>query len=277
MQKFDIAIAPIPHCHLEIERHISYLGWLGSNDWVPSLMLRWRQCGNDERALTRFVERLDRLVYGLRVLGIGADKRAIRFQNLLQAIRSETGFDAPGGPLDLTRDEQRLVLYNLRNIHARSQLTCKLILLRLNDVLAGSPQQLDREPITVEHVLPLRPARNSEWRIWFPTPEARESCTQSLGNLVLITRDRNDRAKNLELRQKLDVYFGDGVVQVPHITRELDGISEWRPAQVLAREERLITAICDMWQLSGRKAGVAIDATMAEANEKVPNRVVARR
>ena len=213
----------------------------------------------DRTELTTFVKRLDRLAYGLRILGIGADKRAVRFQKLLQMIRSGQPLDVPGSPIELTRDEQRLILYNLRNIHARSQLTCKLVLLRLNDLLAGAPQQLDRDLTTVEHVLPLRPGRASQWREWFATPEAREACTQSLGNLVLLPRDRNERAKNLELRQKHDIFFSDGRDGVPHITRDLFGVKDWRPDEVLAREERLLTALCDQWQLSGWKVGPSAD------------------
>ena len=129
------------------------------------------------------------------------------------------------------------ILYNLRNLHSRSPLTCKLVLLRLNDELSGAPQGLSPGDYTVEHILPQKPGRTSAWRSWFPSAEEREVCTNSIGNLVLVTREQNDKARNAELPRKLDIFFRAQGVQVPRITAELEGIAEWRAPQLLAREE----------------------------------------
>ena len=241
-----------------IRRTLTYLGWLGSADWMPAAMLYWRTCNGDTAKLENFLRRLDRLAYGLRLLGIGADKRLTRFHTVLAAIRQPAVLDAADGPLELTRDELRNINYNLRNLHARSQLTCKLVLLRLNDVMAGEPQGLDPVNYTVEHVLPQKPGRASQWRKWFPAADERETCTQSLGNLVLVTRAQNDRARNMELPRKLDVYFAEGRGGALHTTQELFGIEEWRGTQILEREQRLLALIQKLWSIdSGKGAGAA--------------------
>ena len=235
------------------ERHLAYLGWLGSADWMPAAMLYGRNCGGDQVRLEGFLRRLDRLAYCLRLLGIGADKRLARFNAVLSAIRQEKVLNGPESPLELTRDELRNIQYNLRNLHARSQLTCKLVLLRLNDELAGRPLGLDPAAFTVEHVLPQKPGRTSQWRKWFPAADEREACTQSLGNLVLVTRAENDRARNMELPRKLDVYFGGGSSGALDITRELEGITEWRGPQIFAREERLLAMVHKLWGIEPGK------------------------
>jgi hypothetical protein len=233
----------------DVDQRLRYLGWLGSADWVPPAMLYWHLCGGDPGRLQAFFPRLERLAYALRLLGIGADKRLARFNAVLAAVRAGTA-DAPDGPLELSRDELRNIAWNLRSLHARSQLTCKLLLMRLSDELAGAPQGLEPSDYTVEHVLPQRPGRISEWRVWFPAPEQRESLGQSIGNLVLVTREQNDRARNLELSKKLAIYFAPGGGPVPHITRDLEGVTSWRPEDVTAREERLLEAVARIWQIS---------------------------
>jgi len=227
---------------------LRYLGWLGNHDWVPPLMLYWHRVGGDPDRLGPFLAELERLAYGLRLLGIGSDKRAIRYRSVLEAIRNGHVMRTTSA-LDFTRDEQRLIAFNLRSLHARSQLACKLVLLRLNDLIAGTPQDLDPAALTVEHVLPQKPARASQWREWFPKADERERCTQSIGNLILVSRDENEQARNLELAHKLRIYFDTDPERQPHITRDIEGTVEWRPADVRLREERLTALLNDHWRL----------------------------
>lgn len=235
---------PLP---ASVTARLTYLGWLGSHDWIPPLMLYWRMVDGDPQRLDAFLARLDRLAYGLRILGIGSDKRIVRYRALLDAVRSGR-IDEPSCPLDLSRDEQRLIAFNMRTLHARSQLACKLILLRLNDLVAGSPQNLDPGALTVEHVLPQKPGRTSRWRDWFPDADERERCTQSLGNLILVSRNDNEQARNSELERKLEIYFAQGGEQ-PALTREIEGLTEWRPQDVKRREERLAALLNQHWQI----------------------------
>lgn len=238
-------------------RSLAYLGWLGSADWVAPAMLYWRRTAGDPARLEQFLARLERLAFCLRLLGIGADKRQTRFNQLLAAVRAGR-LDGPENPLELSREDSRNILYNLRSLHARSQLTCKLLLLRVNDELAGAPQGLDPQAYTVEHVLPQRPPRGSQWRKWFPSAEERETATQSLGNLVLVTREQNDRARNLELARKLEAYFAPGTGTVPFITAELAAKVAWTPADVTEREERILAAVDRLWRLEAGRVGLDV-------------------
>ena len=237
----------------EIRRLLTYLGWLSGADWVPPALLWWRLNEGDPEKLHAFLQALERLSYALRLLGIGADKRASRYRAVVQAIHRGTVMDDPRSPLELGRDELRNILYNLRNLHLRSPLVCKLVLLRLNDELAGSLQSLPAADFTVEHVLPQKPGRSSAWRAWYPIAEERERCTNSIGNLVLVRRRQNENARNRELPDKLEVYFGGANADAPLITAELNGISEWRPEQVMAREQRLLAIVKSIWRLDNQK------------------------
>ena len=260
----------------DIFRHLTYLGWLGSADWMPAAMLYWRKCEGEPAALAGFLVRLDRLTFGLRLLGIGADKRRARFYSIVTAIKQDAALDDVDSPLELARDELRNIQYNLRNLHARSQLTCKLVLLRLDDEMMGAMQRHDPGSLTVEHVLPQKPSRNSQWRTWFPAADEREACTQSLGNLVLVTKDENDRARNLELARKQEVYFARGRDAALALTRDIDGLDAWQAPEILAREERLLAAVNQLWRLAPPKGRNPAD-TKEPAKEQAPEAPPRRR
>lgn len=243
-----------------ITRHLTYLGWLSSAEWMPAAMLFWHKHAADAASLEAFLVRLDRLAYGVRLLGLGADKRRSRFLAVLSAVRNGANLDAPDSTLELARDELRNIQYNLRNLHSRSQLTCKLVLLRLNDEISDKPQQLEPGQLTVEHVLPQKPGKQSQWRLWYPTADEREASVQSLGNLVLVTKEENDKARNLELARKQECYFAHGVEQAPAITRALHGLAEWRPEHIKEREDRLLALVNKLWRLDPGRGRAPADA-----------------
>jgi hypothetical protein len=234
----------------EINRHLRHLAWLPSGEWIPPLLLWWTRCGNDAPALAAFLARLDRLAFGLRILGLGSDKRLARMQQVRAAIESGTAIMPGDGALDLSGEEIRNIRHNLRDLHPRSQLTCKLVLMRLESELSGGAGQLDADMLTVEHILPQKPARASLWRNWFSDADERQACTGSLGNLVLVPRALNERARNQDFDRKHAIFFAKTAPPLPRLTEELRSVRTWDPARIRAREERLLATLDAMWQLS---------------------------
>ena len=103
--------------------------------------------------------------------------------------------------------------------------------------------------MTVEHVLPRKLSATSQWRGWHPDPEIRDRCTQSLGNLVLVTKAQNDRAGNLDFARKLDIYFNFPGAPIPILNEDLRGRTEWKTADIKAREAQLMQLIEELWKL----------------------------
>ncbi|MFN3746193.1 MAG: DUF262 domain-containing protein [Hyphomicrobiaceae bacterium] len=252
----------------EINRHLRHLAWLPGGEWIPPLLLWWTRCGNDAPALAAFLARLDRLAFGLRILGLGADKRLARMQQVRAAIENGAGTIPGGGPLDLSSEEIRNIRHNLRDLHPRSQLTCKLVLMRLESELSGDAGQLDTDSLTVEHILPQKPARTSLWRNWFSDAEERQACTGSLGNLVLVPRALNERARNQDFERKHAIFFAKTAPPLPRLTEELRSVRTWDPARIRAREERLLATLDAMWQLSSAAAEARPDASAGAAERR---------
>lgn len=228
----------------EIAQTLRYLNWLPTSDWIPPLMLYW-QAGAPDR-LRAFVEAIDRMAYGFKFLGLGASRRGVRYGAVCAAIRAGQDVLAPGGVLALTGQEEKSVRYNLQNLHERAPLIAKLVLLRVNDRIAGRQQNLKAADWTVEHVLPRNHAATSQWRKWFQDPAERGSCMEALGNLLLVTKSQNDRAANRDLAHKLAVYFESDATSLP-VNEALRGRTQWRPADVKARTADLYAHLDAIW------------------------------
>ncbi len=141
----------------------------------------------------------------MRLVCLGSSKRQTRFARIAPALAAET-LPAPSDLYEPSREELRTIAYNQRDLHARNLQACKALLLRLNDELQTDALHADRVDYTVEHVLPQRRKSTSLWREWFPDTEKRIAVTSSLGNLVLVSHEHNDRARNYDYARKKEVY-----------------------------------------------------------------------
>jgi Protein of unknown function DUF262/Protein of unknown function (DUF1524) len=242
-----------------IAHTLIYLNRLRFSDWIPPAML-WRlEKGDDAAELAWFLAALDRLALGIRLLGLGAHKRASWFGAVTSAIRQGEDLKAAHGVLSFSRQDVRTMQYNLRDLHARDASTAKYLLLRLTDHLAGTPQSLSfPHDMSVEHVLPRKSSANSQWRGWFAEPGEREMLTESLGNLVLVTKSQNDRAGNQDFARKLEVYFNTPAAPAPALNEALRGLPEWKAAQIRAREAAMLRLIEDLWNFGLKDAADAV-------------------
>jgi hypothetical protein len=232
--------------------------------------------GSNPGELAWFLRALDRLAYGLRILGMGTKRRVGRLGSIVHALRQGDDLRAPASPLMLTRDEQSTIRHNLRDLHARSAPLAKLVLLRLNEEMAGRPQDLPMEELTVEHILPRKPSANSRWRQWFPDPAERGRCTESLGNLVLMTRAQNDRAGNQDFSRKQQVLFAaDGALALP-VNDYVQGQTEWRASQIREREADLLARVYRLWDIAPPQRPDAPDRMTAPPNPRSIAKVAAR-
>jgi hypothetical protein len=232
-------------------RSLRNLERLSHQDWVPSALLSACQRQEDPVAMARFLGALDRHAYGQLVLGIGRDKRVTRYGALLDAIRGAEGWLDDKASLAFSSEEQRNILYNATNaFYGRSSIGCKLLLLRLNEVLGGSPLPSDLSEITVEHVLPQKVGRASPWRGWFNDAQL-SYYAGSLGNLALVTPATNKAVRNFDFEKKCDFYRQDALMRSMPINAGVMSLAEFRPEEIQQREERFIEVLRDLWGLTG--------------------------
>lgn len=99
-------------------------------------------------------------------------------------------------------------------------------------------QSLQYEKATLEHIIPVAPAKGSNWERDF-SPQFRAAHTNTLGNMTLLTAPINSRAKNSDFSKKKTVYARTHL-GITRALAELPGIDE---AYVAQRHERLVQGV----------------------------------
>lgn len=236
----------------EINRLLTYLGWLRSHDWKPAVLVLLRDNPDRPDRLLAFLQALDRLCYGQLLLGIGSERRRKRYRKVLDLVLAGSPFDGRDSPLDLTRDEQKGMLFQANsNLYARGSYVCKLVLLRLCETYPGSQLPRDISRISVEHVLPQNIGTSDYWRVRFPDAEGRERAVRSIANFVLLSRKQNDDARNQAWDRKREIYFREGKSTPFTVTNQLQELADWTPEIMAEREKGLVGRLRDLWSLDG--------------------------
>ena len=235
--------APVPH-YDPLAIHLYYLGRLRGEDWVPAAMLALRVHESDPAAALSLIRGIDRISHLTRVQCQGSGRRATRFGRILRAIKSGEAKDDTAAVFALKSEEIRTLKFNLRNLHRRNQPVCKLLLLRINDDIEGTISLLDPATLSVEHVLPMRPAAASGWRILFVEPELRELATESLGNLTLLPGRVNDRMRNFDFPDKRSLMetYSEECPSLA-ITRDVAAAQAWDLPTIQARELHFLAVL----------------------------------
>jgi hypothetical protein len=229
------------------EALLRYLDWLSHTEWTPSGLLYLHFQRNDDASIRTFLEALDKFSYGQMLLGVGRNKRIVRYARAVEAIRAGGMTFGAGGPFALSPEDERNIIYNATtDLYARNSVVCKLLLLRLNDAMAGSPSGLAPADVTVEHVLPQRLKKSSEWRSAFSDAD-RQACTGSLGNLILVSPETNRLARNDEFGKKLDAYKADPLIGALPLNAAVIDSSKWTPDRIREREAMLVGKMRSLW------------------------------
>lgn len=238
-----------------INENMKWLCKLFFSDWVPPALLALTTKQDAPEWLAWFFGELERVSYYLLLKKAGINERIARYSSISALIEaSDTDLSArPEIGLDILEkfDIDTLLerpLYD--DLSARS---CGLLLLRLDALLSSGEAQY-KGRVTIEHVLPQTPAKNSAWLDWFPEEQERRLWANRIGNLVLLSRSRNSAAQNYEFKIKKDYYVGrrgkDQRVTPFVLTNDVLMQSDWTIETLKARHERLTKVLKSYWGIS---------------------------
>ena len=232
-----------------VNRLLRYLNELDNFDWIPPAMAFFNRNQNDTDALLRFLRDLERLAYGMFIRRANINERINRYAKVLHAIeKSEELFEGTA-PLQLSLDEKKEILGVLEGPVYSMPRVPRPLLLRLDSLLADSGATYEHKTVSVEHVLPQKPKKCSEWDNSFPDQEVRDQWTHKLANLVLLSRRKNSRAQNFDFERKKTNYFQRGGVTSFALTSQVLSETEWTPEVLRRRQKNLINALKKEWRL----------------------------
>ena len=239
-----------------------YLSWLNRvdfKDWVPPALVYFKRFRQQPSLLASFFKSLERLTYFLLVTKVGINERIDTYAALTKEIEVET-FDGDAAvlkTLDLTDKQKREFLEALDgDIYRRLPKARMALMLRLEALVSDGSKKQAFAHLSLEHVLPQTPPNGSEWMTWFPDDDARDSWTHRLANLVPLHVRKNPAASNYDFVTKRNVYFSGKGTSSPFIlTNEVRGLSDWTPALLGTRQQRLVGVLSKHWSLGVSGAG----------------------
>ena len=121
----------------------------------------------------------------------------------------------------------------------------RLSLIRWLETMSGPPlADADPARATVEHVLPKRPAKDSQWLLDFPGEDERFSACHSIGNLALMDYAENVKITNSDFHLKLPV-----ITEQAKKYRTLAGVADktaWTQAEIRERAGQMIDFACQV-------------------------------
>lgn len=234
---------------VEINRWLRRLHRLDNFDWQPLALWAFTNHRFDTEWLEDFLRRLDRLGASMLLRRFNTHQRGQRIGQLLRELDEGMGLEAPS--LGLMPDECADVINKLGGEIYNQWIVRKYVLIRLDELLSD-PQAFRHETkiVTVEHVLPQNPKRDSEWVQLF-TSQQREFWTHRLANLVLLSRNKNAQAKNYDFATKKTRYFTSKSVSNFPLTTQVLTIASWTPEVLEQRQRDLIAILGEAWDLTG--------------------------
>lgn len=234
-----------------INDHLSWLNRVDFKDWVPPALVYFKRFRQQPSLLASFFKSLERLTYFLLVTKVGINERIDTYA----ALKT----------LDLTDKQKREFLEALDgDIYRRLPKARMALMLRLEALVSDGSKKQVFAHLSLEHVLPQTPPNGSEWMAWFPNEDARDSWTHRLANLVPLHVRKNPAASNYDFATKKNVYFSGKGTSSPFIlTNEVRGLSDWTPALLGKRQQRLVGVLSKHWSLD--VSGAGSDSQLATA------------
>lgn len=235
------------------ERINAMLGWLNridNSDWVPPAIYYLSKHRQHPEKLLTFFTRLERLAASMMISRKNINYRIKRYSKLLTWIMGGKDVLSLGSPIHLTNKEIDTTLETLKGDVYENARTRRMILLRLDALVSDGVAKYDHKIITVEHVLPQNPEPTSQWvKEWIPDKEKRKELVHKLGNLALLSRQKNSRASNYELDKKKKEYFEVEGVSTFAITVHVLREDTWTEDVILKRQNKYIKALVEEWDL----------------------------
>lgn len=225
------------------------LAQLDNDDWRPAALWALKHHKDDPTFLDGFLRNLERLAASFLLRRVYTTPRVQRYLDLLKQLDAGEGLTATA--FALSDDEKSETRARLQGEIYLVNPVRKYVLLRLDSLLAANPgAAYAHKVITVEHVLPQHPKKDSQWLSDF-TDEQRAHWTHRLGNLLLLNRTKNSEAQNYDFEVKKAKYFTSSKgVPLFALTTQVLGYDKWTPDVIEHRHTQLTAKLAAEWGLN---------------------------
>ena len=207
--------------------------------WVAPLLRFYDKFKTDD--LINFVKALDNKFANDWLVGFTPTTRIENVNSIIQAIDDAKTSTEVLQNICLHLNNKDLAETLEGNIYARR--AARYVLLKIDLLYHGHTTKLEMpETISIEHILPQNPDDLSQWKTDFAAND-RETWTNKLGNLVLISRRKNSSQGNKEYADKKDKYFKNNVELFSNSIRIYNQFPTWTLPDLTRNHTDVLTKI----------------------------------
>ncbi len=210
-----------------------------STDWIPPLLLFYDKYGDEN--LNTFLLLLDNKFSADWFTRKTPTERIESMNRITKAIEDSKNSKGIIDDPSLFSFNEDDFMEEVDNTTYQNKLFAKYLLLKLDFLFQDHSHRMNHETISVEHILPQNPAENSLWVQTF-TEEQRDTWTDKIGNLVLISRRKNSSQGRLDYEDKKTKYFEKNITTCPRSLRVMQN-KQWDLATLKNNHEESINKI----------------------------------
>lgn len=205
---------------------------LPSSDWIPPLLRYFDKFGHQD--IHKFLIRLDNKFSADWINQLTPTARIDSMNQIIKEIDSANSYMDALNSASLFFDKTKLFSELDEKIYGRRY--ARYVLLKLDYLYNDHSHKMNHETISVEHILPQNPEEGGKWETDFSQQE-RESLTDKLGNLVLISRKKNSSQGRLDYHSKRERYFKNNINTCPNSLRIWNNYPDWNPESLLSNQQ----------------------------------------
>jgi len=229
----------------KINNLLIWLSRIDNSDWIPPAIAYYRNSNNDKDLLIFFTG-LEKLAAYMCLTRTGINARIRRYGEVLNTIeRGEVLGD--DSPLWLTPEEKdEMINIASGEVYKMQNNPRKYLLLRLDSLIADAGAIYDHDVVSIEHVLP-QTLNRKHWDATVWSDENHSEWLHKLGNLILLSSNRNRAARNYDFKTKKEKYFVSNGVTTFALSTSIVSHDIWTPETVRERQEKLLAVLRERW------------------------------
>jgi hypothetical protein len=221
---------------------------LPSSDWIPPLLRYFDRFKHDR--LLDFLTVLDNKFSSDWIAQYTPTERIENMNEVIRVIESASTSNDVLLATCFKVDGEGVVRAIEGSVYGRR--FTRYLLLKLDFLYHDHAHRMAFESLSVEHVLPQKPAAGSKWREDF-SDEQRKELTNRIGNLVLITTKKNTSQGNADYDVKRTKYFAKKINTCPNSLRVLQN-GQWTPVELLANQKTVLDKVRQYYKIQANPA-----------------------
>lgn len=204
---------------------------LPSTDWIPPLLAYYNKFG--DYRIMEFLKKLNAKFAGDWISQKTPTDRIDAMNDVIKAIDASSSADEVFLTANFAYDIATFERVLNGPVYGRR--FTLYVLLIMDFTFQNHDQKMHFETLSVEHILPQNPAVDSRWCLDFSEAD-RQTWTDKLANLVLITRRKNTSQGRLDYVEKKVRYFQKNIDTCPNSLRLLHDFSSWTIGDIKSNE-----------------------------------------